>query len=610
MAALRRDSKTELLAGGRTQLAPENALEDASLDLNYATYSRAAHSTVSRKRYALSRPKTYCGARWSQLEAGLFLGLSLANLVVLVVGLLAYFIFIPQTVQSMVQAALDGKGSALGDNTKIQAVTVGSFTPTGFPITISATLPPVAPLLPVQITIGALTIRLQLPSKETAGEFSTLTTTPVTLFAPAATQLTTTVNVQLSQAQQSVLAAAVAAGTIDLDTVLTSDVSIPVSLFFLPLYSAMHIRVTVQPSTILAQGTASFNAAANGRTPRAHSLANSALLSHFSASDIISVGPTGIGLNRLGVQLQDPGVGLSIQGEFDNPLPANLAPIPSVSLYLGINNTRVAQFQATNLSLSTGLQSIAPGFGVSFLDRLIDGPAAKQALAGALAGIQNGAKLEDLGISIMGPVVMPRADFLSVVSNRLSFPFPFQLLSATGSSGPSSLAQLFTNEGLKGVVDKSDFQLHLVKQQLFFRVVLPEFFPLPSSQPVALPFNTSLTLSDPLTLSPLTQVSVSQIGVGRTNGSIVASGVIQLTPASISIGSIDQVLRLGKGFLTASTVNVLVQNINLFTPTKPAFAFFSQQLPIPPRINNTLDLGKDSFARAFVLKVIGSISLV
>lgn len=329
----------------------------------------------------------------------------------------------------------------------------------------------------------------------------------------------------------------------------------------------------------------------------------------YKDSDLVSLGPLGAGLNDLVPKFDDSGISADLGADYEMTLPAYLAPIPSFSGYLGLGgNQRIAQFYAKNISLSPGLQSTRMQVGISFTESRINLQQARAAMAKALAGFQSGsAKLSDLGLALMGPIEMPNVDFLNNISQDLAILVPTSLLAgAAGAAKDTPASKLLTNDGLVDVINKSNFVFHLLPRTISFRVVLPPFLPLPQSN-FSLPFNASLYIANPNSGTEIVHVETAQLQMSRdSQNNLISKASIVITPISFSLDTIEQGINLGKGLLTAGRVAVQARNISLFSPTNAGFKFFTQQLPVPPVLNNTLDFCQGCFARVLVTKVISS----
>ena len=550
----------------------------------------------------------YIGGRWSFSELLAFIIFNILNVILIVGGIVFIVVGIPLIVQSQIQNILDGNGSAPKD-VIIKQATVGQFTNTGFPASVSVFKKALFPILPLTITIGAITIDASVPSIPGDNQISTITTTPITITASQDIDITMTVNIQVNQIQQNALSQYVK--NMDPTAEIKADVAVPVKVFGFPLYNPMRLKFTLVPAKLLSKFD--FSALQNPKPIKEQFVQLSQKLS--TTDDILALGPLGVGLNRVAMKLQDSGLDLAINADFEPSFPLTLSPIQSFSGYLGLGgNKRILQFYARNVSIQPGLQTSGMALGISFTDSRIDLQGAKNAMAEAAKKVlYEGGKIADIGLAVMGPFDLSGADFLSKISNDLAIVAPPSLLDAAASkAGNSPLAKMLTNEGLISVIQRSDFILHLLPQRINFHVSLPvsAILPLPY-RPFLLPFNTSVTIADPETSKSLIKADISEMLINRDRNFIYADAAIQITPLSFSLTSLERAVEIGKGLLTAGQVNVRAKDFNLFSQRLPnGFQFFKNQLPVPPSISRTIDFCEGCFARALVFKVIPNIQLI
>jgi hypothetical protein len=566
---------------------------------NGSTFEYATYTPKTFRGKRRPNPNKFWGGRFTLFELFLFVSLVIAHIVAAILVPVGHQVIIPSIVQRIVQQRLDDPSSS---NLKVNRLQVFPFQNNEIQVAFGAELPPQIPFqIPGRIDLGQIRVATSIPQPDGDKQIASVLIDPISIALSGPLVVETTVRITFSDEEQQNAVQTLQSLFQD-NSQLKLNMVVPVTIAGIPVYSGMPLALTVVLSRFSNGNPLALLGPSDPNQNRA-----SALRQNFQASDIFELTPNfGVVWDSLNMNFNDQGLSMDIGLNIENQGAALLSEPLAISGYVGLVDQRMLKFNLEGVALQQGLQKLNIRLGVSFFDQNIDNQAASAAARQIVQTMMNGglSDLRQLKPVLQGPFALSNATFLQNISPNLVIPVP---IPAQAGGLLDTIRQEITDTRIGNIVDASQFDITLARGSIRadYNVVVP--LQLPTPREIILPLNTLFSISDPFNNNILLNGILQPMRIVRNENSFVASGRLNLNPT----GTINSVFSLSRNLLSilsTQTFRTRLRNLGIGGSDARPFQFL-QQIPIPPFLDNTINLCDVCAARKLVNKVAQNIAM-
>ncbi|KAJ3345944.1 hypothetical protein HDU91_007181, partial [Kappamyces sp. JEL0680] len=466
----------------------------------------------------------FCGGRLKKWEWHLLLALISANVILVIMLPVAYFIIIP----GVVQATLNDLGTHTNNLVTLRDINVGRFGDSSLDIGVNMVIDPVVPL-PVRVGLRETAVFV---TDQNGNVIANTVVPPLDFWVNSHITVDVTTNVTFDSTAQTnmrKLLGQLSSGVSDLQIVV--HLKAPITVFGITLYAGLPLYKKLDLGSVetsLQSFVAMLDRIASSFAPASFEKTGDALKSNFAASDVVSLAESfSVVWSNLTVAMNDDGLGADLGFALENGAPFTVTGIPAADFYLELQNVSIAHIKAKQLVLQSGVQSLPLGVDVTFLDEKM----AKDNFANALtAASLSFAQSGDFVFSIVGPVNIPSAPFITEITRELRFDVSLSDLLALNLGSDTKMADVFSLSGVESILGNSSIALNVASNEISIPLglALPNLAPIPRR--FEFPYVTSLDIVGATT--PLLHSVVSPISLARTNVAITVNTSVTVLPTN------------------------------------------------------------------------------
>ncbi|KAI9351160.1 hypothetical protein DFJ73DRAFT_831832 [Zopfochytrium polystomum] len=467
-----------------------------------------------------------------------------------------------------------------------QVMDVLQFTSTGVDFHYKSTLPSFVPL-PFWVGLGGMTITFKAASGQFDGVEILSVDVPPLFFKvsdPLELDLNSSVIFPHPERSKELIAAFSSPQGLD-SLVLRGESALTITVFGITWIRNFPVRKDID----LAKITTGFADIITGLPQflKASNL-NSIITTEYRAKDLWSLLPGNplfplIAFNDIGVGVIDRGPTINASIAFENPTIIQV-PIDSVDLGIAINETAISRLSVKGFNLKRLVNKPNLGVSLDFLDSTLP-PATdvQNAISSLISEIFSHGVQTTSAISIVGPINIPNADWLSTITEKLALHIKLSdVLNAV------NITQI-TDGGIGGLLSNASIAVDVRDDRIIAPLVigLPRIIPLPPAiniDDLAITASVATSTTSGTTLQAL----VSGLAVNTDDSGIYVSVTATVLPNN-TVGAahnlataLNPILRASGPFWSGSSNSSLIINqLGVFNPSSLSIAPASTTTGMP-----------------------------
>ncbi|KAI9095606.1 hypothetical protein DFS34DRAFT_184515 [Phlyctochytrium arcticum] len=320
---------------------------------------------------------------------------------------------------------------------------------------------------------------------------------------------------------------------------------------------------------------------------------NSAIRQKFTSKDLISVlseiGFPEMHIDTLDLEMNDRGVTVHTSLWLENPVRMSLGELRGMTFGLTVEGELTAKVTVRQLSLKESLQNINLSADIVLDDPSITPDRVSAMISKVLDKVLVTGKYEDLKVAITGPITIDNGDWVSQITDGLAIYLPMKEL--MDAMQVPLLRSLLTLEGVSALAGSTKINAAILSDRIVVPINLaaPRLLPLPPKLEIKYNITAGIFGGDQKTLG----LNVSPITIVTTDDQMIVNTTVTIFPEN-SMAAADALALAINPLLAAvpkaSSINV--KQLSFAAPGQPTAFKWSDNLfkqatvavPLPPMI--------------------------